>query len=171
MAKENKENKGYDLSLLQKNPSREVLLNKMREKLAGSSMDLQEKEQRLKQVRKRLNRAWIWKFSVAALLIAANVLLYTQKERIIVTLGFEGVPALPGPKASLDPDDQALYWTYALYDFDRLQSTFGVTDRYAINAVAARKALQELLPQVGMSTLGEIATYGPIGLYQAGRSP
>ena len=166
-----KENKGYDLSLLQKDPSREALLNKMREKLAGTSVDLQQKQQRLKQVRDRRSRAWIWKFSLAALLIAANVLFYTQKERLIGRLGFEGVPALPRPKASLSPDTQALYWAYALYDFGKLQSRFGVANHFAINAVAARKALQELHPRVSMATLGEISAYGPIGLYQAGREP
>ena len=151
------------LYLLQRDPARDALLLKMREKLAGvaspvaSDVSIKRKEIQAKKV-----FAWGWKTTLAALLVATNILLVGQKDRVMAKLGYQGVPPLPQPRTALTIDDQALYWTYALYDFQKLKTRFRVNGHYAVNPAEARKRLQDLLPKVSLTTLGTISQYGPV---------
>jgi hypothetical protein len=100
----------------------------------------------------------------AAVLIAgANWLLVDRKDALMAKVGISGIPSLPDPVRSLGADDKALYYAYALYDFAKFRSRFGIDEHYAIDQAAARKRLQELVPKISTATLGEISRYAPIG--------
>lgn len=154
--------KDFDFSLLQRDPQREIMLNKMREKLAGNPGVVAEREQWKRKARRQWLVSMGWRGGLAALLIAANVLLFEQKDVLLSKLGYQGVPSLPAPKAALSVDDQALYWTYALYDYRKFKERFGVNGYFAVNQPDARKRLLDLMPRVGVETLGKISKYTPI---------
>lgn len=154
--------KNRGMSLIQHDPSREALLSKMREKLASTPNASAILEKRGRTQRRGNTVTWGYRIGLLALVVAANYLFFGQKNTIIARLGMESVPRLPSPAATLSDDDQALYWTYALYDIGKFRSRFGVDGYYAIDQNRARTGLQELLPLVSPAVLGEISSYGPV---------
>jgi hypothetical protein len=150
------------MSLIQHNQPREAMLAKMREKLASTPAPGKEMEKRGRSRRRKQAATWAYRIGLVLLVIGANYLLIGHKETIIARLGLEAVPGLPKPAANLDADQQALYWTYALYDFKKFRSTFGVDGHFAINQIEARRKLEDLLPMVTPATLGEISAYAPV---------
>lgn len=87
------------------------------------------------------------------------------QEALLVRLGYQSVAPLPEPPATLDLDDQARYWTLALYDFDALERRFQVSGYFAIDAALAQRRLDALLPHVSASVLGEISAYTTIAYH------
>ncbi|MDB5051484.1 MAG: hypothetical protein JWO30_4555 [Fibrobacteres bacterium] len=162
-----KGSKDYGASLLQNNPAREMLLEKMRSKLATTPPPALEQALRRRVSRRTSLFSWGWKAGLALVFVAANYLLISHKDVIISRIGLESVPALPKPEKKMDVDEQALYWTYALYDIRKFRQHFGVQGYYAINSKDARKQLEALLPQVGPATLGMISAYGPIVAFKS----
>ena len=104
---------------------------------------------------------WPLRISLALLLVAGDLLLIGNKDRLLSNFGYRSVPALPLPGAHLSVDEQALYWTYALYDIGKLRARFHVEGYYAIRRGYARHELERLLPSVSPAILGEISAYGP----------
>jgi hypothetical protein len=156
MAKVQKE---QDFSLLQKSPDRDVLFEKMREALILGMLHDDKTEVRKREVRSRGNGSWWIRIALAFALLVAGLALIVNKEQILSRFGYESVPSLPAPRAALGKDDQALYWTYALYDIDKLRKRFGVQGYYAIDEFKARNSLSDLVPDVSPSVLGEISAY------------
>lgn len=156
-------NKAYDLSLLQTNAARDAMLNRMRGKLAGVAAPAAVNETRHRA--RRRSRAFTWTVRIACVAMVAgiNYLLLDKQDAILATIGYAGVPSLPEPSRSLSPDDQALYYAYALYDIGKLRSRFGVTEYYAVDQAGARRKLEDLLPRVSLPVQGEISAYAPVG--------
>jgi hypothetical protein len=96
------------------------------------------------------------------LIIGANFLFFQNKAALTVHLGLSAVPPVPAPKTSLSVDEQALYWTYALYDIKKFRSHFRIDGYPAIDQKRAKAKLEDLLPKVEQSTLGIISAYMPI---------
>jgi hypothetical protein len=154
-----KHSKDPGLALLQRNPSRELFLEKMRGKLATTPAPAVEKEARNREVRAKRAFSWTLYGSILLVIAGANYLFIGHKDTIVAKLGLESVPSLPGPAESLSPDEQALYWTYAMYDIGKFRKQFEVQGYLAINQTHARKSLEDLLPEVSPAVLGEISSY------------
>jgi hypothetical protein len=78
-----------------------------------------------------------------------------------VRLVAQSIPTLSEPAAYLDPNRQALYWAYALYDNDKLTSEFGVPPRTIVDFGMARAKLLELMPKLDAKTRVAIGRYLP----------
>ncbi|HKP97601.1 MAG TPA: hypothetical protein VJ385_17795 [Fibrobacteria bacterium] len=147
------------LSLIQVNDDREAMLLKMRGKLAGlSEVHVQATERRRVAVRKSAF-GWGWRIGAAAVLVLGNILYFSPGASIAAKAPEKRAPTLPHPSASLGVNDQALYWTYALYDFDMLKTRYGVPKQTVINAAVAAQMLRELLPKVDARTRFTIDRY------------
>jgi|GEM_PF-2383726 len=105
---------------------------------------------------------WPLRIILAVALVAGELLLIGNKDRILTNFGYESVPSLPMPAANLSADEQALYWTYALYDLRKFRIRFHIEGYYAISRAHARRELERLLPQVAPATLGEISAYSTV---------
>jgi len=160
--------KDYGPSLLQKNPSREVLLGKMRDKLARNHPIAHVQEVQMREVRKRQRVSWAVRILLFAIIVGVNFILIGQKDTLMSHLGYQAVPSLPKPRASLSPDEQALYWTYALYDIQKFRTRFNVLGYFAIDQKSAKKSLEALLPEISNATLGEISSYAPVAFRSVG---
>jgi hypothetical protein len=160
------------LALLQRNPSRELLLEKMRTKLASTPSPTVGIQLRKHEARRKNAWSWFIRGGIVLSLIGANYMFIRNKDVIVAKLGFEGVPSLPKPDRQLSSDEQALYWTYAMYDIVKFRRQFGVEGFYAIDQNKARRSLEALLPEVSPQTLGEISGYFPIAYKQVkGEAP
>jgi hypothetical protein len=151
--------KDSGIALLQRNPARDAFLEKMRSKLASTPPPSVENEARKRSVRKKSAASWTLRAGILLAVIAANYFLLGNRNTIVAKLGLESVPALPLPQTTLSADDQALYWTYAMYDIGKFRERFGVAGYYAINQTSARRNLENLLPEVSPAVLGEISAY------------
>lgn len=142
--------------------ARQAVIERMRGKLAGQSADLAARDQiRRKAVLKR-RFAWGWRTGLAVLFLAANAILVVKyrPELSSAARPARQAPAL-SPPATLSLDEQALYWTYALYDFDRLVAKFGAPPKAVVSAGDAKANLERLLPRVGSRTRFAIEQYRP----------
>jgi hypothetical protein len=119
-----------------------------------------EKSLKTRQIRRQAI-AWGWKSSLAALVLAANAMLLIRQDDWMAWLGYQAVPPLPGPAGRPSADDQARYWTYALYDFQRFKDRFGAMGYYAVQPAEARRRLQELWPALAPEVRAELAAYFP----------
>jgi hypothetical protein len=108
----------------------------------------------------RLVRNWAPLIAIAGLLLAGEALLAGNNGRPFPRIGFAHPPNLPAPGADLSVDEQALYWTYALYDAGKFEACFHVPGGYAVSRGQARRELEGLLPKVSPATLAEISSYG-----------
>ncbi|HKP97602.1 MAG TPA: hypothetical protein VJ385_17800 [Fibrobacteria bacterium] len=110
---------------------------------------------------------WPLRAGIALLLIAGDALLVGNKDKLLSKTGFASVRALPMPSASLSADDQALYWTYALYDSPKFRARFHVEAGYTLSRGHARHELESLLPEISPATLAEISGYGAVAFRAA----
>ena len=141
--------------------SRHAMLERMLGKLAGQSADLLAREDGRRKIVLKKRFAWGWRIGLAALFLAANaVLVATYKPDPASAKAAAKAPSLAPPKA-LSLDEQALYWAYALYDFDRLVAKFGAPPKAVVSAQEARANLERLLPRVGARTRFAIEQYLP----------
>lgn len=147
------------IALLQRNPARDAFLEKMRNKLASTPPPAVEQEARKRDVRKKKAVSWTVRAGILLAVVAANYLLLGNRDILVAKLGLESVPALPLPQKTLSIDEQALYWTYAMYDIGKFRERFGVTGYYGINQANARRSLEALLPETSPAVLGEISAY------------
>lgn len=111
------------------------------------------------------------KLGVALTLLAIPSLLWVArgKEALLVRMGYESVAPLPEPSAALSLDDQALYWTFALYDFAALERRYQVRGYFAIDGERARKRLDRLLPHVSPGVIGEISGFTHVAFHAVPR--
>lgn len=147
--------------------TRQAALERMRGKLAAGSPTappvLSEGRRR---VIRRNNLAWFawgWRMALVALFLGANAyLVFNHEPEIAARAKVRKAPAVKMPE-TLSENDQALYWTYALYDFDRLVTTYGAPKGAVVAAPVAKAHLARLLPKVDKRTRFTIQRYLPKG--------
>lgn len=154
----------YNLSLVSgSDAARRATLERMRGKLAGKSSDLLVRERKSLQVRRGKALSWSWRIALCVLFLAANAsLIGFSREKSPAPKAVKSAPAVQQPKA-LAANEEALYWAYALYDFDRLRSRFGAPQHAVVDAAKAKSRLAELLPKVDRNTRIIITRYMPKG--------
>lgn len=155
------ENRNHISLLAGDEAARQAMLERMRGKLAGTSQDLAARaEGRRKSVSRKRN-AWGWRVGLGALILAANAwLVIGHAEPALAAVKARKAPAVLAP-TSLGTNDQALYWTYALYDFGRLQRRYGAPAHAVLDAAEAKRQLALLLPRVDAPTRFQIDRYLP----------
>jgi hypothetical protein len=147
---------------LQQNPARELLLEKMRSKLATTPAAAVADQSRKREVRKRDTGTWFVRALMLLGFIAVNYSLIGHKDAIAAKIGMRAVASLPSPEAAYGKDEQALYYTYALYDWSRFKEKYGTQGSVAVDQADARKRLEALLPDLQPQTLGIISAYMPV---------
>jgi hypothetical protein len=145
-------NRNSGLSLIQQNDGRELLLEKMRGKLAGSAMPSFQAVERKRVARQKTAFDWGWKIAIAAAIGLVNVAWMSSEPEAQVKAAVKHARKLSAPAASLDRNLQALYWACALYDYGQLKSRFGVADGVIINAKLAKERLEAMLPEIDPGT-------------------
>lgn len=158
----NKTSRDTGLSLLQTNPSRELLLEKMRSKLATTPAAAVVETTRKREVRRRNGKSWVVRGLILAGIVAVNYLAIGQKDAIQAKISRKAVASLPVPGDNLTTDEMALYYTYALYDYPKLKTTFHINGFVAVDQADAKRQLEDLLPDVSAKALNEISRYTPI---------
>jgi hypothetical protein len=166
MAKPSRDNTG--LSLLQTNPSREVMLEKMRNKLASKPSSAQVQIEHKRDKGRRAATTWTIRALVLLALAAVNYLLIGNGELIAAKLSKPAVPRLPAPALTASADERALYYAYALYDSPKLKERYGVSGFYAVDQADAKRKLEALLPEISPRALGTISGYTPVAFKSAG---
>jgi hypothetical protein len=150
-----------NFSLVQQNDAQRALVAKMRNKLAGGSEIGFYMDQAKRRAVQKTAYGWGTKIGIAAIVILANLTYLGYREENGPKAAAKRAQTLPAPKANLSKEDQALYWAYALYDYDRLRSRFGVPATTVVNAGLALARLNELLPNVDVHTRSIIEGYMP----------
>lgn len=158
----NKAPRDTGLSLLQHDPSRELLLEKMRSKLATTPAASVAVTERKREVRQRSGQTWIVRGLILAGIIGINYFAIGNKDAIVAKISKRSVASLPNPVGDYSTDEQALYYVYALYDYPRLKEVYQVTGFFAVDQKEARRQLDDLLPDVSPKALGEISRYMPV---------
>jgi hypothetical protein len=157
-------------SLIQHHGDRALQLEKMRAKLASQSLGLRlpaKPRQRFipdvltQPISLGEAQSWAGRLLIALSLVAGNGAYLYLRHETKVRQAARHVPKLPVPSAKLPPERQALYWAYALYDFDRLTAEFGVPKGTVVDFAAARAGLTALLPRVDAPTRLAIERYLP----------
>lgn len=142
----------FNISLIQQRDQRQVMVEKMRGKLAGHSQSfIQAKERQAYATRKR---AFVlgWRVALVGAFLLGNIYYVASRSDAPAKAAARKAPRLPAPAATMNVNDQAMYWTLALYDFDQLKSRFGVGPMTIVDAPAAKRKLQDLLPKVDART-------------------
>lgn len=142
----------FNFSLIQRQEQRQAVLEKMRGKLAGRSQDVIQASERKRASARGNASAWGWKIALAAVLIAGAMVLKPGKTNKAVQAPANSTLVLAGPSARMGLNDQALYWTYALYDFDRLKVSYGIPKNAIVDAGLASEKLRALRPKVDART-------------------
>ena len=159
-----KQSRDTGLSLLQQQPSREMLLAKMRGKLANTPSAAVVDKTRRRDARQRDTATWIMRIVMLAGFVAVNYLFIGHRELFTPAAKPGRVKSLAAPGEQYTADEKALYLTYALYDYPLFKQRFGLKGFLALNQADAGARLRALLPQVGPETLGIIANYVPMNL-------
>jgi hypothetical protein len=139
---------------------RDAVLARMRGKLASPSRDLQAAGERRESRKVRRAWGWTWKLYLVGAIIALNGAYFGLREQAAGQAPQKRAPVLPGA-AALSLEKQALFWTYALYDFDKLRATFGAPSGAVVDARIALRKLEELRPRVDAETRLIIDSYRP----------
>jgi hypothetical protein len=142
----------FNTSLVQQQEQRNAIVEKMRGKLAGPSQSLVQTGERRRYAARKTVFGWGWRIALAIVFALGNLAYVTSRQDAPVKAAVKTAPRLPGPAAKLSVNDQALYWTYALYDFDQLKSRFGVSSKGIVDAGLAKRRLRELLPKADART-------------------
>lgn len=142
----------FNLSLVQQNGQRELMLEKMRGKLAGASQHHLQTKERMVHASRRRAMGWGWRLVILGAFLVGNLYFFSTGPELAAKGAPKSAPRLPAPLASLDVNEQALYWTYALYDFDQLKEKYGVQATSIVDAGVARKRLRDLMPKVNART-------------------
>ena len=134
------------VSLLQQNPARDAMLQKMRSKLATTPSQAVVVETQKREVRRSSTATWTVRGIALLGLVAVNYFILGNREAIAAKIRKPAVPVLEAPSEAMTPDDQAMYYALALYDWPRFQHDFNVEGFVAVDANDAKRKLQELLP-------------------------
>ncbi|MDB5102366.1 MAG: hypothetical protein JWP91_55 [Fibrobacteres bacterium] len=160
MAK-SQDNRNTGLNLIQGGGNgREFLLEKMRGKLAGSPLPDFHAVEKRRYATSRSFQGWGWKAGLAAVLFLSNaVYLAGKPSSAAAVTAAKRAPTLVRAPAALGVNEQALFWAYSLYDFNRLKADFGVPKTAIVDARLADMRLRELLPKADAPTRARIERY------------
>ena len=151
------------LSLIQPGDDRNILLEKMRGKLAGSALPDFHAVEKRRGAATRSFHGWGWKSGFTAAVLACNILYLTGRSiRETSVAAVKKAPSLNRAPTALGPNEQALFWAYALYDFNRLRSEFGIQKETIVDAGLATMSLRVLLPKIDAATKAKIDRYHPV---------
>lgn len=145
-----------DTHLVQQREDKRTLA-KMRKKLATSGT-MSAKLNTPEHKSKRSLRVWPLVAAAAVILLGLNFALRTQQEKIVGVMGVqkEGTATLT-PPPGLKPDQEVLFWAYAVYDVPKLKAKFPVPKGAVLNQAAARANLERLLAEdLGTAVRNEI---------------
>ena len=144
----------FNLSLIQQREQKRAIVEKMRGKLAGHPQAGLRVEGKKRASAHKSALALGWKLALGAVLLACAVVWYPRgKTPAPIAASLKpSARTLPGPSEKFGIDEQALYWTYALYDFDRLKVSYGVPGHSLIDAGLAAERLRALMPKVNART-------------------
>jgi hypothetical protein len=145
-------NRNTGLSLIQPNDGREFLLEKMRGKLAGASVAHIEAAEKRRVRARKTAMDWTWRIALAVAVVSGNIVYLASRPDAPVKAAEKKAAKLAAPKAVLSLNEQALYWAYALYDFDQLKTRYGVSPYAIVDGGVARARLQELFPKADART-------------------
>jgi hypothetical protein len=151
----------FNISLVQQRDQRQLMVERMRGKLAGHSQSfIQAKERQAYATRKR---AFVlgWRVALVGVFLLGNFYYIASRPEAPAKEAAKKAPRLPAPAATMNENDQAMYWTLALYDFDQLKSRFGVRAGTIVDAGAAKRKLKDLLPKVDARTRFTIDRMAP----------
>ncbi|MEO7425476.1 MAG: hypothetical protein ABI036_09835 [Fibrobacteria bacterium] len=162
MKKQPEHSRNPGMSLIQANDGRQVMLEKMRGKLAGTSQFQAEFQERRRVSARKSALGWGWKLGLFAIIAAGNIYWLSSHTQVKAAAVRPHAATLQPPSAQLSVDDQALYWTYAIYDFHKLTAKFGVAKDVVINSRQAETNLRDLFPKVNPYTRFEIERYIPV---------
>jgi hypothetical protein len=159
---QNPKNPQPGLSLIQVRDDKEAMLSKMRGKLAGASeVQVQAAERRRARARSSV-LSWGWKIALSVTFVTGNVIWWTTRPEGSIIAPRKHATVLPSPAENLSLNEKALYWAYALYDFDQLKARYGVGKETIVDARVAAANLKSLLPKVDAKTRFLIDRYMPV---------
>lgn len=145
--------------LFQSSDAQQAMIAKMRTRLAGGSeMDVVIQNHKKQRAQKNLF-GWFFKGGIVAIVILINMVYLEQKGNAPLMESVKRVPKLEMPKQNLSLDERALFWTYALYDYQSLQTQFKIKQNVVINAHQAQVELENLLPKISSNTRIKIQQY------------
>jgi hypothetical protein len=146
--------------LVQQRENRRTLA-RMRSKLAtsgqvGRKMDVSAQARQKKPV-----RVWPFVIALAVVLAVMDLVLHTQQEKIAGAMSGDlkssvRMQAPPG----LSLDEQARFWCYATYDFDKLKGRYKMPKGVVFDKKEARANLDRILAEdLGAEVRNEIFAY------------
>ncbi len=141
--------------------ARQALLEKMRGRLSAPSTASVAFAERRRNPAVRNKKAWAWGIFLVAAFLGLNLLIAGVREKAVAAAPKTLRSLAIGAPKNLPLNEQALYWTYALYDFDRLKARFGVASHAIVSAGEAKRRLAELMPKVDERTKFAIRKYLP----------
>ena len=100
-------------------------------------------------------------YSIFGLLVIGFVFNFSLKKPStgINPIKKEIISNINNPKRKLTIDEQALYWTYAIYDFEKFKKTFSPNEDISLNQISSRKNLISILPKVSRDIIEKIYAY------------
>jgi hypothetical protein len=136
-----------------------AVVSKMRAKLAGPSMDMVNRSEKdeLKANTKRVGV--LWRAIALAVIIGLNLFVFGFKAETFTSTQKSQVQSLPTPHAKMEIDQQLLYWTYALHDFEKLKAEFSTGDKVIINRDHALQQIALLMPKASPGTVFKARIY------------
>ena len=149
------------MSLIQVHDGRQLMLEKMRGKLAGASQFQTESIERRRVTARKSMLGWSWRIGILAVIAAGNIMWMSSRTEMKRMVAPKHAPTLAPPAAALNANEQALYWAYALYDFDKLCSKFNVPKGVVIDSRIAAANLRGLFPKADAQTRFAIERYLP----------
>lgn len=154
---------GYQIGLVTNESQRSEALSKMRGKLATSPVNAEVSKPIWTPSLKLKVLAGSGYFTAAVLILGLGFMLNwaLRSERSLASTktASRSVRPLANPTEAMTVDQRALYWAYALYDWQRLVKTFGIPPNAMINNSKAEMELNRLMPQTSAAARIEILGY------------
>jgi len=103
------------------------------------------------------------KFLAAAVIVLSMIFgvcwVAIDKGNVVIKEKLRFVERLSPPALALDVNRQLLYWTFALYDMDRLRKEFTLPKMLIVDSRIAKAHITELMPKADTKTLQIVQSY------------
>jgi len=138
----------YNQSNLLPSPTARVgtrpTLDQMRAKLATSKPS-DFAAPKIVRKKKSKNQSVIWVAVIGGLLISANYLMFTNKEKLMDTVGIQRVLKPLTAPANLNDEERALFWAHVAYTPDQLGTRYKISPDAVIDPEDAKHHLASIL--------------------------